>query len=47
LASKVFARIARYRTEHPQSYTGSLPHAEMDVSAKIDSILQRAAKEQK
>jgi hypothetical protein len=47
LASKVFARIARYRAEYPQSYTGELARIDVDVSAKVDSILQRAAKEQK
>ena len=47
LASKVFARIARYRAEHPHSYTGQLVRMEADVSAKVDSILQRAREEQK
>ena len=47
LARKVFARIARYRSEYPQSYTGKLARVDAEVSAKIDSILERAAKEQK
>src|SRR5688572_16456682 len=31
LASKVFARIAHYRSEHPSSYTGQLAHVNKEV----------------
>lgn len=45
LARKVFRRIAQYREEHPNSYTGRMAHPDADVMAKIDSILRQASTE--
>ncbi len=41
LASKVFARIASYRSEYPGNYTNEMP----EVDAKIAEILRRATQD--
>lgn len=46
LAQKVFARIERYRAEHPDSQTGQVVQSSADVDAKIEDILRRARGEQ-
>ena len=45
-ARKIFAHIAEYRAQHPNSYTGHLAHTDAEVDAKIASILQKAKQEQ-
>jgi hypothetical protein len=46
LAQKVFARIGQYRAEHPATYSGKFPAQDAAVEAKINSILDRARKQQ-
>ena len=46
IARKIFTHIAKYRAEHPYSYTGNLAQAGAEVDAKIVSILQKAKQEQ-
>ncbi len=45
-ARKVFARIAEYRAEHTNIYTGSLAQTDAEVDTKIASILRKAKEEQ-
>ena len=43
-ANMLFARVAKYRQEHPWVYSGKTPQAKnQDVEAKLAAILKRAS----
>ena len=44
-ANRLLTQIARYRTEHPWTYNGTLPHeTNTEVLAQLDTILRRASR---
>ena len=48
VAERSLARIARFRADHPWTYSGTLPHStDPEVEAKLASILKRASDSQR